>query len=131
MKRIHEATSPAEWDGRRDGLLVDVFRRITSVPAVTRRCAEKRQKKKRKGDYEEESERRPKTATLRICSAGGQGAAGKEKALIEAIIEEQRRELPSLPPAFESNPMRQYGLSDDYMAQLKRHLSRVSPLYLE
>ena len=63
MKRIHEATSPAEWDGRRDGLLVDVFRRITSVPAVTRRCAEKRQKKKRKGDYEEESERRPKTAT--------------------------------------------------------------------
>ena len=53
----------------------------------------------------------------------------KEKALIEATMEEQRLKFQSLPPAFESNPMRQYGLSDDYMAQLKRHLSkdRVSP----
>ena len=148
MKRLHEVMSSTEWDRRRNGLPLEIFRRITLVPAVTRvtrRCAEakekqgnpkkKRQKKKRKGDDEEESERRPETAKTydEFVQLADEEQRRKDKALIEAKIEEQMRKIQSLPPAFESNPLRQYGLSDDYryMAQLKRHLSqdRVSPLY--
>ena len=146
MKRLHEVMSSTEWDRRRNGLPLEIFRRITLVPAVTRvtrRCAEakekqgnpkkKRQKKKRKGDDEEESERRPETAKTydEFVQLADEEQRRKDKASIEAKIEEQMRKIQSLPPAFESNPLRQYGLSDDYMAQLKRHLSqdRVSPLY--
>ena len=147
LKRMHETMSSTEWDRLRDELPFDIFHRITLVPAVTRvtrRCAKakekqgnpkKKKKKKRKGDdEEEESERRlmpPETAKTydEFVQLADEEQRRKEKALIEATMEEQRLKFQSLPPAFESNPMRQYGLSDDYMAQLKRHLSkdRVSP----
>ena len=146
VKRINAAMTSEEREARRrDGLPLDIFRRITSVPAVhrvTRRSVKVKEKqgnpKKRKNKHkgvekndvdDDEEERRlmpPEAAKTygEFVLLAEEERQRKEKASMEAIMEEERRKFQALPPAFESNPMRQYGLSDDYMAQLKRHLSK-------